>query len=108
MDASGAGDVDTSTIVEPDSDGYIIGLTKRKLKIPNDWKNPTGKFHIGVKNIYELFPPSLLTRVKKDYLEKEFLPKHKPLLADALQRLEAFRLKHPDDENIENQQERMK
>lgn len=46
--------------------------------------------------------------MKKDYLEKEFLPKHKPLLADALQRLEAFRLKHPDDENIENQQERMK
>lgn len=60
-----------------------------------------------MKNIYELFPSTLLARVKKDYLEKEFLPKHKPFLADALKRYETFRLKHPDDENIENQQERI-
>ncbi|KPM02963.1 tripeptidyl-peptidase 2 [Sarcoptes scabiei] len=107
MDATGAGDVDTSTVVEIDSEGFITGLTKRKLRIPLDWKNPTGKYHIGVKNVYELFPESVRTRIKKDYVKKVFQPIHKPLLAEAMKKLEAFKLKHPDDEIIEDSNERL-
>lgn len=77
-------------------------------KIPNEWKNPSGKYHIGVKNIYDLFPTTVRSRIKKDYLDKEFLPKHKPLLADALKRYELFCQKHSNDEIIENQQERIR
>ncbi len=33
IDCSGAGDVDTSTVVEVDADGYITGLSGRKLKV---------------------------------------------------------------------------
>lgn len=60
-----------------------------------------------MKNIYELFPESVRARIKKDYFENEFLPKHKPLLAEAMQKYEDFKKLHPNDENIENFKERM-
>lgn len=32
-DCSGAGDVDTSTVLKPNSDGVVTGLSGRKLKV---------------------------------------------------------------------------
>lgn len=64
IDCSGAGDVDMSKVVTV-KDGYITGLTGRKLKIPENWDNPSGKYHIGVKNIYELYSKTLVTRVNE-------------------------------------------
>jgi tripeptidyl-peptidase-2 len=46
-------------------------LTGKKLKIGKDWKNPTNKYHIGMKRVYELFPKELASRLEKD-AKKDF------------------------------------
>ncbi|KAG0430430.1 hypothetical protein HPB47_022708, partial [Ixodes persulcatus] len=93
MDATGAGDVDTSTVVEA-QDGEIVGLTGRKLKIPDSWTNPTGKYHVGVKCAYEMYPKSLKERVQKSYKEREWSPPHNLALAKAARKLQQFEASH--------------
>lgn len=72
IDCSGSGDVDTSTVITTTSeeDGGkaldIEGLTGRKLRLNSEWKNPTGKWHVGVKRAYELYPNMLKPRVKSE------------------------------------------
>ncbi|XP_075538908.1 tripeptidyl-peptidase II [Dermacentor variabilis] len=87
MDASGAGDVDTSKVVEV-QDGFITGLSGRKLKIPETWSNPSGKFHVGIKFAYELYPKCLKERVQKAYKEREWSPAHGPAQAKASKNLQ--------------------
>uniref|UniRef100_A0AC35EVQ4 Peptidase S8/S53 domain-containing protein n=1 Tax=Panagrolaimus sp. PS1159 TaxID=55785 RepID=A0AC35EVQ4_9BILA len=53
FDFTGAGDVDTSVIKEADSKNYLIGLSGRKLKIPKEWINPSGEWHLGLKALYK-------------------------------------------------------
>lgn len=60
------------------------------MQIPSSWKNPTGKYHIGVKNIYELFTKPIKSHLTKEYLEKEFTPVNKPLLAAAIKALNDY------------------
>jgi tripeptidyl-peptidase-2 len=64
IDGTGSGDVDTSTIVET-SDGTLEGLTGRKLTTGKSWKNPKGKFRLGLKRAYDFFPGSLVGRMKQ-------------------------------------------
>lgn len=83
IDCSGSGDVDTSTVVEalPAAEGagadaadadadaaavVIQGLSGRKLKLNPEWKNPTGKWHVGIKRAQELYPNGLKGRVKAE------------------------------------------
>jgi tripeptidyl-peptidase-2 len=66
IDCSGSGDVDTSTVVETGEDGTLDGLTGRKLRLNPDWVNPSGKWHLGVKRAYELYPNLLKQRVKQE------------------------------------------
>lgn len=66
IDCSGSGDVDTSTVLEPGEDGTLEGLTGRKLRLNPAWVNPTGKWHVGVKRAYELYPNLLKQRVKSE------------------------------------------
>ncbi|CAG2120102.1 unnamed protein product, partial [Medioppia subpectinata] len=98
-DTSGAGDVDTSTVVEVDDEGFITGLTGTKLKISGDWTNPTGKYHVGMKNLYELYPKSLLERMAAEYESSEWTPGHRRATADALRELQAFESKHTEAMN---------
>lgn len=58
-----------STIVkieESDSDGrkVITGKSGCLLTIPDEWENPSGEWHIGVKAAFELFPGSLRSRLQ--------------------------------------------
>ncbi len=69
VDGSGAGDVDTSTVVEA-KDGIITGLSGRALKINPAWNNPTGKYHIGLKRAYEIYPGGLVGRLSAKRSEK--------------------------------------
>ncbi|XP_065343517.1 tripeptidyl-peptidase 2 isoform X3 [Cloeon dipterum] len=94
IDCSGAGDVDTSTVVKA-NDGAILGLTGRKLRIPKDWKNPTGEYHIGVKNAFELYPSKLRERIEKERKERRWDPGHKSAQAEAARKLQEFEAKNP-------------
>ncbi|CAG0889709.1 unnamed protein product, partial [Darwinula stevensoni] len=100
IDCSGAGDVDTHTIVKVDADGCITGLSGRKLKIPKEWKNPSGEYHIGLKNAEDLYPRS--SKVKDRILKKKKVklwdPLHKSLVADVLKDIQEFEKKNPHPE----------
>ncbi|WKY15571.1 hypothetical protein Q1695_000781 [Nippostrongylus brasiliensis] len=106
IDCSGAGDVDTS-VVKSASNGIVVGLTGRQLKIPDSWKNPTGKWYLGIKPIYELYPKSLCKLVKEEWQKEAWESAHQLAKADALRQL----LEHEScvggfSENVEDKYDR--
>ena len=100
MDATGAGDVDTSTVVKIDPETKTItGVTGRKLTVPDNWSCPTGDFHIGVKNAYELYPKPLRDRMAKEYTEKNVTPGQQQALAKALLNMNKFKQRTESNQN---------
>ena len=65
IDATGSGDVDTSHTAEPDDKGKLQGLTGRALTLPKQLKNPSKKFHLGIKRARDLFHGGVNSRVSK-------------------------------------------
>jgi len=63
IDASGSGDVDTSTVVELSAGEPLTGLTGRTLTLPENITNPEGKFFIGRKYADDLFASPVLERL---------------------------------------------
>ncbi len=72
IDATGSGDVDTSVAAEV-ADGTVTGLSGRQLSLPPDWKElldpdqPT--VQLGLKAAWDLFPSSLVSRLKEERRE---------------------------------------
>ena len=66
IDATGSGDVDTSCIrrTDADADRKIQSPDGRTLEIPDEWCNPTGTWHVGLKNENELIPDVVRTLTK--------------------------------------------
>lgn len=62
--------MDTSTVRKTRGSGgeplplEIVGLTGRTLKIPGQWRNPTGEWHVGMKAGFELFPVAVRGRLQ--------------------------------------------
>lgn len=94
LDCTGSGDVDTSTVVKADKDGFLKGASGRQLKLNEAWKNPSGEWRIGCKLAYELFTDTLVSRLKQER-KKKWDEKHTEALTKALRQLTAFDLEHP-------------
>lgn len=60
------------------------------LQIPSNWKNPTGKYHIGLKNVYELYTKNVQKRIEEEKKEKQWDPIHKPLLSKSILEQQQF------------------
>lgn len=92
-DCSGAGDVDTSVVVRA-QDGKIQGVSGRQLKIPSTWKNPSGDYHIGIKNAFDLYPSKLRERIEKERKENLWDHGHKAAVSKATRELQEFEAKN--------------
>ncbi|CAB3241275.1 unnamed protein product [Arctia plantaginis] len=89
FDCSGCGDVDTTTTKKL-AEGCITGLTGRKLKIPETWKNPTGVWRVGVLHPFSLYPTKLKERVQEHRKEHIWDVGYKPAFAEANKQLQDF------------------
>ncbi|PRP81954.1 hypothetical protein PROFUN_10526 [Planoprotostelium fungivorum] len=97
IDGTGSGDVDTSNVVEGEKE--IKGLSGRTLRLGN-WKNPSGKWHIGMISAYELFSKPLVDRVKKER-QKTFDIQQREAKTKALRELDDFDRQNPDKNKLE-------
>merc|ERR1712166_580543 len=65
VDTTGAGDVDTSKKAAAGSEEHtVVGVTGRTLHLNPGWDNPAGEWRVGTKLAYELFDPTLVSRLK--------------------------------------------
>jgi len=82
VDATGSGDVDTTTVVKVKEENglrTIKGLTGKTLKLSEHFDSPSGEYRVGVKSAFSLYPDGLEKRVK-DERKKEFDEKQRLLI----------------------------
>ncbi len=78
IDATGSGDVDTSTVGTPE-DGQVMGLTGRELILPEGAASKKEVF-LGIKAGWEIFPQSLVGRLQEER-RRTFFQEHAALEA---------------------------
>lgn len=104
VDGSGSGDVDTSTVVEP-NDGVIKGLSGRSLTLNPAWKNPGGKYRLGLKRAFDLFPEELNERLKARRQEKKWDPQQRAAVAAVKAQMAAWDAENPSPD-VQKKKER--
>ena len=76
VDCSGSGDVAMGADIEADSSGVLQGLHGKALRVSDSWANPTGKWRVGAKPLFELYPGGCRRRVeakrKVQFLKRRF------------------------------------
>lgn len=82
VDCTGSGDVDVSTVRDALEGGCVRGLYGDMLTVNPGWKNPTGKWHVGSKRVFELYPGGLVARMKEER-KKKLMVLHQQLVAAA-------------------------
>ena len=99
VDGTGVGDVDTSKITEL-KEGKLEGLSGRTLTISSDWKNPTNKFHLGMKRGFDLFPtddsPGGLKERIEEYRHKKLMESQELRRAELLTAIDQFKAEHKE------------
>jgi tripeptidyl-peptidase-2 len=68
IDATGSGDVDTSTVVDV-SGNTVEGLSGRTLKLDPKWLKTERRVRLGIKHAYDVFPGFLVARLKRERRE---------------------------------------
>ena len=63
-------------------------------QVPASWECPTGKFHVGVKPLYELYPEKLRKRIQSEYKDKQWVKYQAAALAEALSRQQVRRRRY--------------
>ena len=81
---------------------WLICLFLLKLQIPKTWSNPSGKYRLGLKAAFDIFPGPLRERIKKERKEKLWTPYHSNALAEAQKRLNEFNANeaNKNDKNV--------
>ena len=55
--------------------------------MPSSWSNPTGDYHLGVKNAYQLYPKKLQERIEASRKKRFWDEPHKNNLIEATRQL---------------------
>lgn len=58
------------------------------FQVPANWRNPTGQYHIGVQNLYSLYPGKLKERVLLERKKRLWDSCQKTALAEASRELQ--------------------
>jgi len=94
FDCSGSGDIDTSASVtagleasKSGADGgvhFVSPVTQRPLTVPASFvaRNPSGRWQVGVKRAFDLYPSPLVERVRRE--RKKLFDERQRLLEQSL------------------------
>lgn len=69
------------------------------MKIPKEWKNPSGDYHLGIKAVYDLCSSNLRDRFKKERKEKQWQPLNEEAIFQIQNKLNEFEAKKPSSNN---------
>ncbi|ORX59943.1 hypothetical protein BCR36DRAFT_316119 [Piromyces finnis] len=104
IDCTGSGDVTlqcvpTDKVKVKDDAISIPGASGKTLLLNKNWANPSNTWKVGIKALYDLYPKSLLTRIKNERKE-EFEKMHHQLIIKAENDINSWESNHKNKDNL--------